>query len=167
MKTLFYAVNTDGDLTVVSDTAESESEALALVLNAENDYVGFREERFGAESLEELRRLASEYLENSVIVFDGRVIHNSECRTSGTGNSMYITLDDTLEALGALEVCLFEATDSADAIEKVLETEYSRTGKKPELYGVSELDRVLGDRQALITVNGEYVYGLNLDSFEE
>lgn len=167
MKTLFYAVNTDGDLTVVSDTAESESEALALVLNAENDYVGFREERFGTESLEELRRLASEYLENSVIVFDGRVIHNSECRTSGTGNSMYITLDDTLEALGTLEVCLFEATDSADAIEKVLETEYSRTGKKPELYGVSELDRVLGDRQALITVNGEYVYGLNLDSFEE
>lgn len=164
MKTLFYAVNTDGDLTVVSDTADSESEALALVLNAENDYVGFREERFGTESLEELRRLASEYLENSVIVFDGKVIHNSECRTSGTGNSMYITLDDTLEAL---EVCLFEATDSADAIEKVLETEYSRTGKKPELYGVSELDRVLGDRQALITVNGEYVYGLNLDSFEE
>lgn len=161
MKTLFYAVNTDGDLTVVSDTAESETEALALVLNAENDYIGFREERFGTESLEELRRLASEYLENSVIVFDGKVIHNSECRTSGTGNSMYITLEDTLE------VCLFEATDSADAIEKVLETEYSRTGKKPELYGVSELDRVLGDRQALITVNGEYVYGLNLDSFEE
>lgn len=164
MKTLFYAVNTDGDLTVVSDTADSESEALGLVLNAENDYVGFREEGFGAESLEELRHLASEYLENSVIVFDGRVIHNSECRASGTGNSMYITVDDTLDTL---EVCLFEATDSADAIEKVLETEYSRTGKKPELYGVSELDRVLEGRQALITVNGEHVYGLDLDSFEE